>query len=63
MRVSPLELYPDFYQRWSSTTACVPHTHRGVSGGEENGEGGGKVNVLVSKGDEDTPTSASDLTV
>lgn len=38
-------------------------THRGISGGQENGERWRKINILVTKGDEDTPTSATHLTV
>ena len=38
-------------------------TYWWISCGEEDGEWWREINVLVSKGDEDTPTSTTNLTV
>lgn len=54
----------DLVQLQGSTSLYYARlAHRGVSRGEEDGEGGGQVNVLVSEGDKDTPTCTSHLPV
>ena len=45
--------------------SCVVQcsTHRGVSGGEEDGEGWREINVLVSQCEQHTPSGAAHLSV
>ena len=45
------------------TPSSEPSTHGGVPRGEEDGEGRGEIDVLISEGDEDSPTCPADFTV
>ena len=60
MRLPP---FPCFRNALPYNPSSEPSTNGGVPRGEEDGEGRGEIDVLISEGDEDTPTCPADFTV